>query len=97
MACSFLVKLSFPIWYRSVPMVFPITAPRTGTGMSICPASEETALTAASIHRASECSMNSCSPMAPVLYKWACSATPKEAVVTALATAAGVAVKFVST
>lgn len=90
-------QTSFAAPYMTIPTVLPITAPTTGTGMSVWPTIDETALTDASRQAICDSLMSSCSVSSPARYRCTRSATLNEAVTTELATAAGVAVKFVST
>lgn len=86
------MRLSLAISYRKVPILFPITAPKIGIGITACPSIEDNALTDTSIHKVCEFSKNSSFVIKFLRNLYASSAIPNEAVHNELATAAGVAV-----
>ena len=86
--------VSFAIPYRTIPATFPMTAPKTGIGISTSPKTADTALTVASKQNISEWIRKSSSLMTPAFSLPASASTPNTAETKADATAAGVAVKL---
>ena len=95
--CAFNAFCFLQCSYTNCPAIFPITAPKTGIGISTWPASDAIALTVTSRHTVSQLITKSSLETFPSFSAWIWAAIPKAAVIYADATFAGVAVKFVAT